>query len=105
MGMSFALLTHRLSSKLLWNAGVGMLYGLFVCSGLFATLLLSPQGQTVLFKLTPATAVMATVGHLVYGAMLGKTLQLSLSVTKAFQARFRFANANRLFVVSQAQAA
>jgi hypothetical protein len=50
---------------------VGMAYGLFVCAGLFTVLLVSPSGEHMLFPLEPTTIVMATVGHLIYGATLG----------------------------------
>ena len=51
------------------RAGVG--YGLAVCAGLLATLAVSPHGQQLLFPLTPGTVVMATTGHVVFGAVLG----------------------------------
>jgi hypothetical protein len=49
----------------------GALFGLLVCSGLLALLVVCPHAQAVLFPLTWATVVMATVGHAVYGAALG----------------------------------
>lgn len=49
----------------------GVLYGLFVCGGLLTTLVISPHAQEVLFPLTPITVVMATGGHMIYGAVLG----------------------------------
>lgn len=49
----------------------GVAYGLFVCGGLLVTLVASPYGQEMLFPLTPAAVVMATGGHVVYGAVLG----------------------------------
>ena len=49
----------------------GIVYGLFVCGGLLTTLVLSPHAQEVLFPLTPITVVMATFGHVIYGAVLG----------------------------------
>jgi hypothetical protein len=48
----------------------GLLFGLFVCCGLLAVLVISPAGQRVLFPLSVTTVIMATVGHLVYGAGL-----------------------------------
>ena len=51
----------------------GMLFGAFVCAGLLATLAIAPLGQELLFPLSPTTVVMATVGHLIYGAILGAT--------------------------------
>jgi hypothetical protein len=53
------------------GARAGVVFGLFVCAGLLATLAVSPYGQQMLFPLTPVTVAMATVGHLIYGAVLG----------------------------------
>ena len=49
----------------------GVLYGLFVCGGLLALLAVCPNAQSVLFPLTWVTVLMASVGHAVYGALLG----------------------------------
>jgi hypothetical protein len=49
----------------------GVAYGLFVCAGLIVTLIISPNAQVVLFPLNATTVVMATIGHMVYGAVLG----------------------------------
>lgn len=51
----------------------GMIFGSLVCACLIATLAIAPLGQQVLFPLNPTTVVMATVGHLIYGAILGAT--------------------------------
>lgn len=51
------------------RAGVG--HGLLICSGLLAVLAWSPNGEEMLFPFDLATVVMATVGHVVYGAVLG----------------------------------
>jgi len=50
---------------------VGILYGLFVCSGLLFVLVFAPYGQEMLFPLNPTTVVMAVGGHIIYGAALG----------------------------------
>ena len=49
----------------------GILYGLFVCSGLLFTLIVAPYGQEMLFPLSATTVVMAVGGHVIYGATLG----------------------------------
>jgi hypothetical protein len=49
----------------------GVLYGLFVCSGLLFTLIVAPYGQEMLFPLNATTVVMAVGGHVIYGATLG----------------------------------
>lgn len=49
----------------------GILYGLFVCSGLLFVLLVAPYGQEMLFPLSAVTLVMAVGGHVIYGAVLG----------------------------------
>jgi len=50
---------------------VGVLYGLGVCSCLLLTLIVSPYGTEILFPLNVSTVVMATLGHAIYGAVLG----------------------------------
>jgi hypothetical protein len=50
---------------------IGILYGLFVCSGLLFVLVCAPYGQQMLFPLSATTVVMAVGGHVVYGATLG----------------------------------
>lgn len=50
-------------------AGTG--FGLLVCSGLLAVLAFSPNGEATLFPLGPSTLVVAVVGHVIYGAVLG----------------------------------
>lgn len=49
----------------------GILYGLFVCSGLLFVLVVAPYGQEMLFPLNATTVVMAVGGHIIYGAVLG----------------------------------
>lgn len=49
----------------------GILYGLFVCSGLLFVLVAAPYGQEMLFPLNATTLVMAVGGHVIYGAVLG----------------------------------
>jgi hypothetical protein len=49
--------------------GVG--YGIFIWSGLVATVTIPDAGETALFSLTPLITVLSLVGHLVYGAVLG----------------------------------
>ena len=49
----------------------GILFGVFVCAGLVIVLAVSPLGQELLFPLNLTTIVMATGGHMIYGAVLG----------------------------------
>jgi hypothetical protein len=52
--------------------GLAIGYGVFpVWTGLMATVTLAPNGENLLFELSPLTFVMSLVGHLVYGAVLG----------------------------------
>lgn len=46
-------------------------YGVFVWSGLMATVVLAPHGQELLFALTPLSVSVSLAGHLVYGLVLG----------------------------------
>jgi len=46
-------------------------YGVFVWSGLMGTVLLSANGESLLFEITPLSFTLSLIGHLVYGAVLG----------------------------------
>ncbi|MGH3712627.1 MAG: hypothetical protein ACRDT4_04090 [Micromonosporaceae bacterium] len=49
--------------------GVG--YGIFIWTGLVATVTIPDAGETALFPFTPLITVLSLVGHLAYGAVLG----------------------------------
>jgi hypothetical protein len=53
-------------------------YGVFVWSGLMATVALTGAGERLLFALTPASIALSLVGHLVYGGVLGVFLRRCL---------------------------
>jgi len=63
MGMAFSMLPWR-------RVGDGLAYGIGICLCLFATLILAPHAQEMLFRLTPVTAASALVGHVIYGSVL-----------------------------------
>lgn len=46
-------------------------YGVFVWSGLMATVVLAERGQKLLFAITPLSVTVSLTGHLVYGLVLG----------------------------------
>jgi hypothetical protein len=46
-------------------------YGVFVWSGLMATVILAANGQKLLFTITPLSVTVSLAGHLVYGLILG----------------------------------
>jgi hypothetical protein len=50
-------------------------YGVFVWTGLMATVGLPARGEALLFSITPATVALSLLGHLVYGAVLGLFLR------------------------------
>jgi hypothetical protein len=50
---------------------LGVAYGVFVWSGLMATVALAPHGQELLFALKPLSVTVSLTGHLVYGLVLG----------------------------------
>jgi hypothetical protein len=50
---------------------LGIGYGVFVWSGLVATVALAEAGPSMLFHLTPTSLGLSLAGHLVYGAVLG----------------------------------
>lgn len=70
MGMAFFVL----SSIMKWNKkmiGKGIVYGLFVFTCLMATLLIFPEAQAMMFKITPIAFLGSLTGHIIYGAVLG----------------------------------
>lgn len=69
----------------------GVAFGLLVCSGLFGVLVFSPHGQDVLFPLVPATIVVAVVGHVVYGAVLGALSVRLIAPSRRGRSRARVA--------------
>jgi len=58
--------------------GLAVGYGVFVWSGLVATIALSVRGAGLLFPLTPASLALSLLGHLIYGAILGVCLRGAL---------------------------
>lgn len=50
---------------------LALAYGMFVWSGLMATVILAEHGQKLLFALTPLSVTVSLTGHLVYGLVLG----------------------------------
>jgi hypothetical protein len=53
-------------------------YGVFVWTGLLATVVLPAHGEQLLFRLTPASFALSLLGHLIYGAVLGLFLRRRL---------------------------
>ncbi len=76
MGMAFVcaftLLRHRfvLFDKL-GGLKSALLFGCAVWASLILTLLVSPNGETVMFAITPTTLLLSLIGHLVFGYTLG----------------------------------
>jgi len=50
-------------------------YGIFVWTGLIATIAVAPRGEQLLFALTPASLGLSLLGHLIYGSVLGVSLR------------------------------
>jgi hypothetical protein len=46
-------------------------YGVFVWTGLMATVTLPARGEQLLFQVTPTSVALSLLGHLVYGSVLG----------------------------------
>jgi hypothetical protein len=58
---------------------LGIVYGLAIWVCLLVTLVVAPEGQTLLFPLTAVTLVLSWIGHVVYGAVLGAMLARNTS--------------------------
>jgi len=50
-------------------------YGVFVWTGLMATVILPAHGEALLFPITPTSVALSLLGHLVYGSVLGLFLR------------------------------
>lgn len=50
---------------------LGIGYGVFVWSGLMATIILSSDGASLLFCISPPCVALSLVGHLIFGSVLG----------------------------------
>lgn len=77
MGMAFTVGYSLLRPRLhCWLAAIG--YGLAIWGCLMMTLLLAPNGQESMFRLTPISFTLSLLGHVVYGATIGVVLTRSL---------------------------
>jgi len=76
MGVAFMVAARTFMPRLAPRASVvlGIAYGLAIWICLLITLIVSPEGQMLLFPLTALTLIMSWVGHVVYGAVLGAAL-------------------------------
>lgn len=77
MGMAFVVAFTLLRPRV-HCLGAAVTYGVAIWGCLLLTLLLSPHGQELMFRLTPMTLALSLLGHLVYGATIGVLLTLSL---------------------------
>lgn len=64
-----------LGKRAIW---IGVGYGIFVWSGLIATITIFPAGSTMLFALNPKSFAISLAGHLVYGSVLGLYLRRTI---------------------------
>jgi len=70
MGIAFLFLTKDSTDK---NENIvhGIIYGLLIFSSLILTLVLAPQAEYLMFKITPLTFTGSLLGHIIYGGVLG----------------------------------
>jgi uncharacterized membrane protein YagU involved in acid resistance len=74
MGIAFSLLFEKADSAKI-NYLKGTVYGIFIfiCL-LMVVLIISQDGQKLMFKITPFTFSGSLLGHLIYGITLGALL-------------------------------
>ncbi len=73
MGMAFTVVYSLLRPHLrCWLVAIG--YGLAIWGCLMLTLLLAPDGQELMFRLTPISVTLSLLGHVVYGTTIGVLL-------------------------------
>jgi len=82
MGVTFMVAARTFLPRLARRAPVvlGIAYGLAIWVCLLVTLIVSPEGQMMLFPLTALTLVLSWVGHVVYGAVLGAALSRAVGI-------------------------
>ncbi|WP_435280099.1 hypothetical protein [Streptomyces sp. 1222.5] len=87
IALSFFMACHLInSSRFFWilhyPIGLAVAYGVFIWSGLMATVTLTRMGHRILFELTPLSFTLSLIGHLVYGIGVGlylRSFMLSVS--------------------------
>lgn len=70
MGIAFMLLMKKGLSKKEYLYK-GLWYGLFIFSNLIFTLIVSPNGQKMMFKITALNFTGSLFGHIIYGLIVG----------------------------------
>jgi hypothetical protein len=73
MGIAFMVAARTLLPRPARGPAValGIAYGLSIWLCLLVTLVVSPEGQSMLFPITAVTLLLSWIGHVVYGAVLG----------------------------------
>jgi hypothetical protein len=76
MGMAFVGVFVLLRDRFLVLRWLGvlksaLLFGFFVWACLIVTLKISPQGEEMMFVMTPSSLLLSLIGHLVFGSSLG----------------------------------
>jgi hypothetical protein len=56
------------------SVAAGIAYGVVIWACLLITLIVSPEGQSLLFVITPVTLLVSWIGHVIYGSVLGAAL-------------------------------
>jgi hypothetical protein len=76
MGVTFMVAARTFVPRLARRAPIvlGIAYGLAIWTCLLITLVVSPEGQMMLFPITALTLLLSWIGHMVYGAVLGAAL-------------------------------
>jgi hypothetical protein len=84
MGLTFMVAARTFVPRMARPAalGIGIAYGLSIWLCLLVTLIVSPEGQTMLFPLTAVTLLLSWIGHVVYGAVLGAFLSRGTRLTR-----------------------
>lgn len=70
MGMSFVM-AYPLFRWRLPALGAAIAYGIAIWMCLIATLIVAPQGQELMFRITPISLMLSFIGHIVYGGTIG----------------------------------
>ena len=74
--VGFSLLKHRYSAlKMFGEIKCAIFFGVAVWSCLIVTLLLSPNGEDLMFEITFSSLLLSLIGHVVFGYTLGRLVK------------------------------
>ena len=92
MGLTFMVAARTFAPSLARRSPLPLAigYGLFIWACLLVTLIATPDGQSLLFPITPTTLLLSWIGHVIYGSVLGVFFARGKIATRFFGRLVRF---------------